>query len=170
MGAKLNPKRHVTAGIAASIAAYGFNEPPVLDERTGKLVAGHGRIEALALLQAERKPPPARITVKGGDWLVPVLRGIAFRDARDAEAYLLASNRLVELGGWDTAELAPMLDALRKDGDDALASLGWSADEVAKMIAKLAAPDDFPAVDENVPTEHQCPKCHYKWSGGKPAA
>ena len=26
-------------------------------------------------------------------------------------------------------------------------------------------PDDFPAVDENVPTEFQCPKCSFRWSG-----
>jgi len=24
---------------------------------------------------------------------------------------------------------------------------------------------EFPAYDENIPTEHSCPKCGFKWSG-----
>ena len=26
-------------------------------------------------------------------------------------------------------------------------------------------PADFPTADENLPTEFQCPKCSYRWSG-----
>jgi hypothetical protein len=40
-------------------------------------------------------------------------------------------------------------------------------DELMKSPPQPDAPDDFPAVDENIETEHQCPKCGYQWSGGK---
>jgi hypothetical protein len=26
-------------------------------------------------------------------------------------------------------------------------------------------PEDFQAVDESIQTDHQCPKCGYRWSG-----
>ena len=44
-----------------------------------------------------------------GQWLVPVQRGIAFRDEGEAQAYLVADNRHVELGGWDDSMLADVL-------------------------------------------------------------
>jgi len=35
------------------------------------------------------------------------------------------------------------------------------------MTAAPPGPDSFPEVDENIETEHQCPKCGYAWSGGR---
>ena len=45
--AKRNPKGHDKAVIGGSIAAFGFAAPPLINERDGNLVAGHGRIDAL---------------------------------------------------------------------------------------------------------------------------
>lgn len=42
----------------------------------------------------------------------------------------------------------------RTDGQAALFSEGWSD-----------APREFPLLTEFIETEHECPKCHYKWSG-----
>jgi hypothetical protein len=28
-------------------------------------------------------------------------------------------------------------------------------------------PEEFKSYDENLATEHTCPKCGYEWSGGK---
>jgi hypothetical protein len=42
-----NPKRHDLPAIGRSIDTFGYVEPVVLDERTGRLVAGHGRVEQL---------------------------------------------------------------------------------------------------------------------------
>jgi rubrerythrin len=32
------------------------------------------------------------------------------------------------------------------------------------------APSDFPEVDENIETQHVCPKCGYRFSGGETAS
>ena len=102
-----NPRTHDDAAIERSIKRYGFVSPPLLDEASGKLVAGHGRIGALEALQAAGEPPPARVEVRaGGKWFVPVIRGISFNSVAEAESYLIADNRITELGGWD-------MDALR---------------------------------------------------------
>lgn len=98
-----NPKQHSVENIQASMRRFGFVEPGVMNEATGRLVAGHGRAEALDAMKAAGEKPPARIRVEGGEWLVPVIRGVSFANDADAEAYLLASNRLVEVGGWNHA-------------------------------------------------------------------
>ncbi|MBZ5526170.1 MAG: hypothetical protein LAP21_28450 [Acidobacteriia bacterium] len=45
--AKRNPKRHQIDTVLTSMARFGYVAPMVLDERTGRLVAGHGRLESL---------------------------------------------------------------------------------------------------------------------------
>lgn len=93
--ANRNPKRHADATIQASIRRFGFVAPLVLDDRTKRLVAGHGRLDALVALRDAGRATPKRILQRspGTDWLVPVLRGVEFKDEREAEAYLLADNR-----------------------------------------------------------------------------
>lgn len=139
-GAARNPKDHDIGELSKSVGRFGFTEAPLLDERTGRLVAGHGRIETLKALQARpgSKPPEGVKVDANGSWLVPVLRGWASRSDRDAEAYLLASNRLTELGGWKEAELAELLEGLAKD--NALEGVGWDANDVEKLVA-LASPE-----------------------------
>ena len=46
------------------------------------------------------------------------------------------------------------------------ADLAEAEGVAARDADEPSAPEDFPEVDENVPTEHQCPKCGYRWSGG----
>jgi ParB-like chromosome segregation protein Spo0J len=41
-GADKNPKRHASEQLGTSIDRFGYVEPVVIDERTGRLVAGHG--------------------------------------------------------------------------------------------------------------------------------
>lgn len=100
-----NPKEHDIPALKDSLRRFGFIETPVKDERTGKLVAGHGRQEALVSMRDNGESPPNGIRVRkeDGEWLVPVLCGNSFPDDRTAEAYIMASNRLVELGGWNEA-------------------------------------------------------------------
>ena len=40
-------------------------------------------------------------------------------------------------------------------------------DQILKGIEQATSPEDFKEVDENIETEHTCPKCGYAWSGGK---
>ncbi len=110
---------------------FNFNDPPTVDEASGRLVEGHGRIEALQRLKKSGGKPPERITLRAdGEWLVPIVRGVSFANEAEAEAYLLASNRLVELGGWETPDLAEMLERARPNLD----GLGWGSREVDKIL------------------------------------
>jgi hypothetical protein len=150
-----NPKAHDLSAIQASLRRFGFVAPIVRDDSTGRLVAGHGRLEALLGLRRTGQTPPARIEVEAdGEWLVPVLCGVSFANEREAEAYLLADNRLTEVGGWEEALLVEALRDLRDV--DGLAGIGWSSREVDALIraADRAAaqagdePADAPAGDD----------------------
>lgn len=129
-----NPKKHDEAGIDASLERHGFVDPMVMDEKTARLVSGHGRLEALQRRKAEGKEPPKNIATKGKEWMVPVLRGVAFKNEAEAEAYLIATNRLVERGGWDDAMVGDMLKGLG-EVDAGLLGTGFSASEVADLLS-----------------------------------
>ena len=118
-----NPKAHDLGVIDASIRRFGFVSPIVMDERTGRLVAGHGRLETLERAKANGEKPPTRIIVKDGEWLVPVIRGVEFADDREAEAYVVADNRTTILGGWNEEELAAILS----DHADNFSGIGYNA-------------------------------------------
>lgn len=128
-----NPKRHATAEIQASLERFGFVKPVVIDERTGVIVAGHGRVETLRRMQQAKLDPPAGIAVRADAWLVPVLRGLSWPDELERNAYILASNKLEESGGWDDPKLAVLL----KRQDQRLNGVGWTAEEVEALLGGL---------------------------------
>lgn len=132
-----NPKDHDLDAIESSMVRFGYTLPMVRDDRTGRLVAGHGRLEVLIRMRDRGDPAPKRILVAAdGRWFVPVLLGVSFDTEEEAEAYLLVDNRSVEAGGWDRAALAEMLkDQLERAPEDAL-KLGWSDDEIQNLIAE----------------------------------
>lgn len=138
-GAAKNPKRHAHETIRSSIGRFGYVEPIVIDERTGRLVAGHGRMQALRASKVAGQSPPQGVEVSpDGEWLVPVLRGWASRSDTEAEAYLVASNNLTTVGGWDNAELADMLKGL--EAQAALEGTGYDAAAIEEVL-KAAAID-----------------------------
>lgn len=130
-----NAKRHATHAIRASVSKFGFAELPLLDERTGRLVAGHGRLDDIAARQRAGEEPPGGVRINDtGTWLVPVIRGWRSRSDQEAEAYLIASNQLTVRGGWDDDELAEALSELR-DYDPALFDVtGFSAEQLADLL------------------------------------
>ncbi len=104
-----NPKEHDDAAIQASFQRHGFTEPVFEDGRTGKLVAGHGRLENLVLLhEAGHAMPEGIVAADDGEWMLPVVVGWSSADDAEAEDYVSVSNRLVELGGWNPQLLAEM--------------------------------------------------------------
>lgn len=107
-----NPKKHEGEKIDRSVERFGFVQPITIDESTKRIVAGHGRLESIKRLREAGKKPPLRVKVVKGDWQVPVIRGVSFQNEQEAEAYLVADNRLVEVGGWDEAALRKMLEGL----------------------------------------------------------
>lgn len=133
-----NPKRHAEPMLDTSAERFGYTEPVLLDERTGRLVAGHGRLAMVQRLKTAGKPPPNGIEVDEdtGAWLLPVVRGWKSRNDTEAEAYLLASNQLTMAGGWDSEALTAMLADLA--AVQAAEGIGWSPEELDKMLRSAA--------------------------------
>lgn len=148
--ANRNPKRHDIAALRKAIGRFGFVAPPVLDERTGQLVAGHGRIEALVEMRDAGEAPPAGVRLaEDGSWLVPVLRGWSSRSDNEAAAYLVADNRLTDLGGWSTPDLAALLSDLGAADAELLAAAGYTPGEVDDLLKLVAPPDLDDLADEH---------------------
>lgn len=135
--AQRNPKLHQDDLIRASISRFGVVELPAMDERTGRLVAGHGRLnEWERAWAATEGPPDGVLLADDGEWLVPVLRGWKSNSDAEAEAYLVVSNRSTELGGWDDIELSQVLHDLRDS--DLLEFTGYDDDDLAAFDAEPA--------------------------------
>lgn len=136
--AEVNPKRHADDQIAASIGRFGFADASILDERTGRLIAGHGRRRDLLRRQAEGKEPPEGILLDDdGEWMMPVQRGWASRSDDDAAAFLVGHNRTTELGGWDDQELVDLLA-----GIDDLDGTGYTEADLDALAVDTELPDD----------------------------
>lgn len=130
-----NPKRHASDAIKRSIDRFGFAELPLIDERTGRLVAGHGRLDQLyAMRKAGQEPPDGVQVDASGEWLVPVVRGWASRSDADAEAYVVASNRLTTLGGWDDEQLGELLSDLQEVDPELLGIAGYTEEDLAGLL------------------------------------
>lgn len=150
--ATVNPKGHDKVGISASVERFGVVEILVVDERTGRLVSGHGRLDALLAAHAEGTPPPDGVEVdEAGRWLAPVVRGWASADDDEASAALVAVNRLVEKGGWaDPDELIGILAGLR-DRERLDVAVGYDNDDLDALIASLAESAPAPVPEARRP-------------------
>ncbi len=151
-----NPKRHAGDAIRESITRFGFIQPLVIDDGTKRLVAGHGRVDELIRLRESGKNPPPGVQVAKDDWYIPVVRGIKFKDEREAEAYLLADNQTTILGGWDNSVLAELLGHHQMSLD----GLGWTTAEVESLVSIYRLPEA---------TERQAAiqASPVRWLGGK---
>lgn len=151
-----NAKAHDREALQASVDLGGYIEPVVLDERTGQLLAGHGRVDDLTEREAAGAPAPDGVVVgDDGRWQWLVVRGVRSRDDTHAEAIGIALNRVGERGGWHRDVLAESLDAMR--AADLLDSVGFTADYLDDLLADLAGPpnlDDLAAgTDPSSPSD-----------------
>src|ERR1700693_581806 len=99
-----NPRTHSdtqVAQIAASIAAFGFNNPILVDTKAG-IIAGHGRLLAARKLGLAEVP-------------VIVLDHLSEAQKR---AYIIADNQLALNAGWDDELLRAELAALQAEDFD----------------------------------------------------
>ena len=122
--------------IARSIEAFAFNVP-ILVDRDGKVLAGHGRVMACKQL---------------GWSEVPVIR-LEHLTPMQARAFAIADNRLAENSSWDEAMLAGHFKVLAElNLDFSLEATGFSIGEIDLKIQGLddpAAeddPDDEPVI------------------------
>jgi len=112
-----NPRQGVVAEIQRSLQRFG-QQRPVLAQHDGTIVAGHHVWRAA---EAE-------------GWTHIAVTRTDLQDG-EVDAYLLADNRLADLGMYDDALLAellkPMADA------DMLAGIGYSQEDVQALLAYL---------------------------------
>jgi DNA modification methylase len=119
-----NPRKHGRAQISAiakSIEAFGFNAP-ILVDKNSKIVAGHGRYQAAKLLGIDKVP------VILLDHLTPP----------QAQAYMLADNKLTDRSTWDDNKLALHLKELSDlvlDFD--IEAIGFEPPEIDLRIQSL---------------------------------
>lgn len=114
--ARTHSKKQVRQ-IAASIRTFGFTNPVLID-RAGTILAGHGRVAAALEL---------------GLTEVPCLR-IEHMSEAEKRAYVIADNKLALNAGWDDEILAEELKALTAIGDLGF-DIGVMGFEIAEMDA-----------------------------------
>jgi hypothetical protein len=136
-----NPKQHANDTIDASLNRFGVIEPVVLDKRTGFLISGHGRVETLAAMRDSGHEPPEWVTVTKGVWKIPTVTSWASTNDVEAEAALIALNRSSEVGGWDTPQLAELLETLA--AADLLDGVGYNEADLDIMRRVIEAEGQF---------------------------
>src|SRR5450759_1382813 len=113
-----NPRLNDAAvdAVAASLRAYGFRQPIVVDEE-GVIIVGHTRYKAAVKLGLEEVP-------------VHVAAGLS---TAQAKAYRLADNQTATISSWDDDKLPLELAALQEMDFDLNLS-GFTADELQRLI------------------------------------
>lgn len=121
--AKMHSKEQVEK-LKNSIKTFGFLSPCLID-KNNNLIAGHGRVMAAKELEMTEVPC------------------ICIEDLTEEQrkAYIIADNRLTELGEWDRAVLSAELAALRDTGFD-IELTGFNIDDI--MIEEI----DFSDIDD----------------------
>lgn len=112
------------AQIAASIAEFGFTNPVLIDKR-GTIVAGHGRVEAARSLGLDE---------------VPCIR-LEHLTEDQVRAYCLADNKLALNAGWNMDTLASELKGLEAVGFD-VSLTGFSPEELAEIMGDPVAENE----------------------------
>lgn len=115
--ADYNPRQitdHQLEALKRSLNRWGFVQPVIINERTGKIVGGHQRVTA-ALELAFETVPVVRMTL----------------DEAAEKALNIALNKIS--GQWDKDKLADLLTELDADGWD-LPDLGFDDLELDDLI------------------------------------
>jgi DNA modification methylase len=112
--------------LAASIEAFGFNAPILLDKH-GTIVAGHGRLEAARILGMSRVPTITLQHLSDGD----------------RRAYTIADNKLALNSSWSVELLKTEIEYLKTIDLD-LDLLGFSRMELTELIPDLFSRDREP--------------------------
>lgn len=141
-------QKQVFGEIVTEVGFYGT--PHVFLNRKGKyqLIDGHMRREYL-------------IEEFGEDTEIEV--NLTDLTADEALVALVSHDAIGGMAGNDPEKIAKLMDDL----EDAEAGVGRMLDELSAKVGLSdgEAPDEFPEVDEDIKTDHECPDCGYCWSG-----
>jgi DNA modification methylase len=126
--------------IAASIEAFGFTNPILVDE-TDEIIAGHGRLEA---------------AIRLGLAAVPVIR-VLHLSGSEKRALMLADNKIALNAGWDMEILADELAELSSEWVDVDIDLtGFEMGEIDVILDSVEEggteePEAAPLPDTGLP-------------------
>lgn len=114
-----NPRHNDAAvpHVAASLRRFGWQQP-IVARRSGEVIAGNTRLKAAQQLGMKEAP-------------------VWWFDGTDldAVAYSIADNRTHEFATWDDAELARLLEQLKKE--DALEGVGYDESDIEALMQQL---------------------------------
>lgn len=115
-----NPRVSDVQTIRQSLKRWGQTRSILTDAADGtRIIAGHH----------------VRLAAIEEGWTHVAAIPNEFADAEEARGYLVADNRIPELGGFDTAALVEHLKML--DELDALQGTGYTRDDLDEQLAKL---------------------------------
>jgi ParB-like chromosome segregation protein Spo0J len=130
-----------------SISQFGFTNP-VLIHFSGRIIAGHGRVEAAKQLGFKQVPC------------------IVMHDLSEAQvrAYTIADNQLPSMATWDYDILAAEIDELREEGFD-MSKLGFTKEELDELCGSPDEDSEISEEEEKKPDSDTtiCPKCHHEF-------
>jgi DNA modification methylase len=147
--ARTHSKRQIRQ-IAASIKAFGFTNPVLID-RQNRIIAGHGRVEAAKLLGIEQIP-----TI--------LLENMTEDQIR---AYILADNRLAEMAGWDKSILAIELQYLISIDEIDVTITGFEIPVIDQILVEARDEQDIEDVVEIDETAQAVTQTSDLWKLGK---
>ncbi len=128
---KIHPEKQIRL-IEKSIKRFGYTNPVILD-KDGRILAGHARVKA-AIEMGQDSIPCIRTKLSG----------------KDADAYLLADNRLSDIAPYDRDILAELLSDLPKD----LAEItGFDTVQIDALLSGEDIPDIDRFISDSQPEE-----------------
>lgn len=133
---KKNPRKNEGAvdKVAKSITEFGFANPILIDDKN-TIIAGHTRLKAASKLGLDQVP-----TVK-----------LSHLTPAQANALMIADNKLNELAEWDDELLKELLHELPETLD--VEALGFDLDEIEKMIGVGTSENFDEAQEDEIPEE-----------------
>jgi len=140
-----------------AILKYGFSFPFAVWKNGGKLFLedGHQREKVLRRMKEEGFRIPR----------LPIDYIEAKNEKEAKEKILLATSQFGEMTNESLRDF--LADSALDFGEmkNLLVLPQINLERFVKEYVEGAAPDGFKSYDENIETEHRCPKCGYEWSG-----
>ena len=139
--------------VRRSIKQFGIRKPVVAHAKTNIVYAGNLTLDVARELGRKQ---------------IPVAWIPADVPSEVCRAYGIADNKTSDLSSFDDERLKEALRTLSEVPEIDIEGVGFSQAEVDALLATVddfQLEDDFPEVGDDLETEHECPKCGFKWSG-----
>jgi hypothetical protein len=172
--------------IAASMIEFGWTQPVLIGDDNG-IIAGHGRVMAAVQLGLSEAPvirlahlsPEQRRAYVLADNQLASLGGWDNVMLAGELAALSMTDYDLDILGFPSAQIEALLEGVTADLERTGSTLDEGmfgkqptpgSDTSAPAQREAKPPSEFREFGEDIETEHQCPKCGYRWSGSSAAS